>query len=173
MPTISVPFTNDSQDKLFWCWAAVAANAYNCFVPPGSKISQCSVVTKVQGNCNGNTTDVLSQALDKLLIKDGLSTSPTFDKLTFELSEQPPEPICAVITFTGNAVHYVAISEVNTDPPTTVAVQDPFLGPPAVEFVYADFVSNYGYKKPNGSTIPGLPSGGGVVRGFYRVHRRN
>ena len=156
MPIITIdPFTNTKQEKTFWCWAAVTANCYNALnpstVPP---MSQCDVVTKVGQNCNTNAPYLLAWALSDVGIADENPTWPRVDvvELEFEGFSEPfdppegvkAEPVCAQIRFPGGALHFVAITEINTDN-QHVWVADPNVGGASVEFTWDDFIKNYNY----------------------------
>jgi hypothetical protein len=178
MPIISVPFTNSKQQKTFWCWAAVAANVYNSMRPASvPAVSQCDVVTMVESNCNGNDPDSLPSALFDLGINDQLLARPRAEIIVNEFKGVSDalnpdknqngiaEPVCAEILFPGNAYHYAAISQVDTDS-QNVWVADPYLGGDPIEFSYENFTQNYNFTHPNSSTpVPGA----GTVTHFQRV----
>ena len=174
MPFLSVPFTNAQQQRTFWCWAAVAANVYNSMRPASvPAVSQCGVVTLVEGNCEADQPDALSSALADLGINDQLATRPRiivvedeFQGISNQLDSAAnqngvAEPVCAQIMFPGPAFHFVAISAVDTDN-QHVWIADPFLGGDSVEFSFQDFVNNYNY-----SSSP-LPAPG-TVQNLQRV----
>ena len=171
MPLLSVPFTNSSQEKTFWCWAAVAANVYNSMRPPAVPAkSQCDVVTMVQGDCESNQPDALSSALTGLGINDKLPTGPRITVIEnefegigekFDPDEGVAEPVCAGLLFPGRAFHFVAISAIDTDI-QHVWVADPYIGGNPVEFNFLDFVNNYNYTTDVDET-------GGTVQNFERV----
>jgi hypothetical protein len=178
MPVLSVPFTNSKQEKTFWCWAAVAANVYNSMRPAAvPAVSQCDVVTMVEGDCKGDDTDSLPSALNDLGIIDLKLATPAahiivdeFEGMANALNPDKnqngtAEPVCAEILFPGNAFHYVAISQVDTDS-QNVWVDDPYLGGDPIEFSYDNFTQNYNFTHPNSSTpVPGA----GTVTHFQRV----
>jgi hypothetical protein len=163
MPYLWVPFTNTKQEKTFWCWAAVAANVYNSMRPTSvPAVSQCAVVTQVEGvgNCNSNNPDSLPSALFDLGIIDERLARPRLSIIDDEFTGVSDlldsggnengiaEPVCAEILFAGGAVHYVAITAVDTDA-RNVWVADPYIGGSAVEFAYDDFINHYNYAQPN------------------------
>jgi hypothetical protein len=173
MPLLSVPFTNNRQQKPFWCWAAVAANVYNSMRPATvPSQSQCDVVTLVEKNCAGDEPDALASALADLGINFQLTVRPQiavvedqFDSVSTQLDKANengvPVPVCAEIMFPGPAFHFAAISAVDTDT-QHVWVSDPYLGGDSVEFSYPDFVNAYNYaSKP--------APGPGIVQNFQKV----
>jgi hypothetical protein len=177
MPLLTVPFTNTQQEKIFWCWAAVAANVYNSMRPPAVPAqTQCDLATLVQGpgSCasQDGTPDVLSAALHLLQIDDKLTTAPKVTVIEnefegigerFDPDEGIAEPVCAGILFPGGAYHFVAISAIDTDT-QNVWVADPSKGGNSVEFTFLDFVNNYNYTNRDSDE-----AGGGTVQNFERV----
>jgi hypothetical protein len=174
MPFLSVPFTNNRQQKPFWCWAAVAANAYNSMRPASvAAQSQCDVVTLVEKNCDGDQPDALASALADLGINFQLTVRPQlavvedqFETVSTQLDSKAnengvPVPVCAEIMFPGPAFHFAAISAVDTDI-QHVWVADPYLGGDSVEFSYTDFVNAYNYAS---NPVPGP----GIVQNFQKV----
>ena len=171
MPLLSAPnFVNVKQEKTNWCWAAVAANVYNSLGPP-APVTQCDVVKMVEGPaaCGQNSQDTLSSALSALGISDERMAKPHLALVVDEfegvadavdLDENGvAEPVCAELSFPGDAFHFVAITEVDTDN-QKVWVADPFVGGPAVPFDYQEFIQCYQFTK-NGPI--------GTVQHFARV----
>jgi hypothetical protein len=73
--------------------------------------------------------------------------------------------------FPQGAVHYVAISQVDTDS-QHVWVEDPLLGPGhAMEFAFWDFIYNYGYSSAPAKTPGDAPEP--VVAGFQKITKVN
>jgi hypothetical protein len=174
---VSVPFVNNTQNMEFWCWAAVAANAYNSLIPPGqglSPVRQCDVVRLVRGitfgepchnKNNYNEPRGISVALLKLGIRDKPSCAPSFAVLAQELQgtasddytkPNPREPVCVEISFPLGA-HFVAISQICVET-ETVWVEDPYHhGGNSIQYAYSAFASHY--------------NGNGVALRFHRVTR--
>lgn len=145
-PPVNIPsYNNVKQQNEHWCWAAVACNVYNSMSAANAE-TQCQLAMLVGLSCSSPRAFVLSTALDRL----GIWDPPEIDdstKFFQDICDQLTggEPMCAEVHF-GSAndyiVHFVAIT--GLDPVSqNVWIADPYLGGAAVEFTFAEFVSNY------------------------------
>jgi hypothetical protein len=144
-PPVNIPsYKNVKQQNQYWCWAAVTCNVYNSLSSEVSE-TQCQLAMLVGLSCSSPSAFVLRIALADLKIWKAEYDNLTefFEKICDQLTGG--EPMCAEVHF-GSAnnyiVHFVAIT--GLDPVSqNVWVADPYLGGPAVEFTFAEFLSNY------------------------------
>jgi hypothetical protein len=153
MNPVPFKYTNVRQENEFWCWAAVASNAYNSFLP-AVPISQCDAAQSVGQSVESPTAFALSNTLNALGIwESGNDQTPQFyQTVVNELTGAGngfAAPVCAEVDFGDEdsdaddfIVHFVAITGVDTVN-RMVWVADPFFGGDPVEFPFDDFVSNY------------------------------
>ena len=188
---VTVNYENVRQESGFWCWAAVAANVYNSFLPlaepfspAGRKLHQCDVAQKVNQSCQSPGPFSLVVALESWtplgqsprglgIFEAAYHATDTslFQRISGELTAtatRSGEPVCAEVDLgsPGTLTHFVTIT--GFDPLThNVWVADPFPGGESVEFTLDDFLHRYHYKNPAG----GGAHAGGVVKSVYAVHR--
>jgi hypothetical protein len=150
-------FQIEPQEKLNWCWAAVAATVSQYFFPEVA-LSQCGIakhVLNTTSNCCGdlpsecNRPASLESALTAVntLLNKNLDnrTLPRFLKFE-EIREQidSGRPVCARIQWIGEQrAHFVMICGYSVSRSGTqwVDVADPYWGNSVVP--YTQFVSSY------------------------------
>jgi hypothetical protein len=138
------------QQKLNWCWAAVASTVAGYYLP-GMPLSQSTVASEVLGppcSVNGSDCDQpadLGIVFDKLnaargnpMEKNALSRALKFQEVHDFIDEGIP--VCARIKWTGGGGHFVIITgySVSDTGVNWVDVSDPFYGDSLLPF---DFFS--------------------------------
>ncbi len=152
-------FQIETQEKLHWCWAAVAATVAHYFFPDKPPVSQCqiaqTVVSPVGTSCCADTTgvcDVSEDLMDALkavndLVGTPLKNLPKNTFLAFDNVKQQIDskcPVCARIQWSdGSGGHFVMVSGYSVDQSGLqwVDIADPYYDDSTVP--YDQFVSDY------------------------------
>ena len=169
-------FQIETQEKLHWCWAAVAATVAHYFFPDKPPLSQCmiaqTVVNPAGTSCCADITGVCDVSEDLIDALNAINTvvGPPLNNhrepdtiLSFESVKQQIDskrPVCVRIQWSdGSGGHFVMVSGYSVDQSGVqwVDIADPYYDDSTVP--YNQFVSDYlGKGAWNSTYLVGQPA---------------